>query len=176
MVILGRVKCTQRKDFGDDRFVQPTRGRQLLLGGLGHSTLLVVGIENDTSILRPPVDKLTTGIRGVHVSPEHVEQLLVGDFGRVINHLHGLHVPGATGRNLLVGGIGHVAAGIPRNGLDDAVDFFEIGFGAPEAAAGKNSGLSRSGFGVHLCIHFRIGAFDLIIAEKNHHQGKKRDI
>src|SRR5258708_18156527 len=54
-------------------------------------------------------------------------------------------MPGAAVRDLLVAGIGGVPAGVARGGADHAVDLVEIGFHAPEAAAGegRSGGLLR---------------------------------
>src|SRR5712691_12889716 len=44
-------------------------------------------------------------------------------------------MPGAAGRDLAVGGIGDLSAGVARCRADDPVDLVEVGLHAPETAA-----------------------------------------
>src|SRR4249919_2202258 len=72
-----------------------------LLRRLGELSLLLVVIENRRPVLIAAV-------------PEQVEQLLIADLGGVIGDLDRLGVPGAVGRNLFVGRLVDLAAGIAR--------------------------------------------------------------
>ena len=142
-----------------------TRGFQAFLGVLGQALLLLVGIEDGTAVLRAPVRELAPGIRGIYVPPKHLEQLLVGNLVRIINHLDSLDVPGTASGNLTVGGVGLTTAGVARDGLEHAVDLFKIRFRAPKTAAGKDSRLSLLGFIVHLFLHISIHASYLVVAQ-----------
>ena len=112
VIILGRVEIAQRQDLGCDRFAEPAGGGETLLGSLGQVALLIGGIEYDAAVLGAAVHELAARIRGVHVAPEHLQQLRIGHLVRVVDHLHGLDVAAAAGRDLLVGGVGSAAAGV----------------------------------------------------------------
>src|SRR5262249_4306641 len=65
------------------------------------------------------------------------EQLVIAHLGRIVHDLHRFGVAGAAVRDLFVGGVDGVPAGIAGGGADHAVDLVEIGLHAPEAAAGE---------------------------------------
>src|SRR5450755_3950731 len=71
------------------------------------------------------------------VLPEHVEQFVVGELGRIVVHFHGFRMPGAVGADFLVGGVGRLAAGITDTGGDDSRQLAKRGFYSPETTCGK---------------------------------------
>src|SRR4029079_19403361 len=108
-----------------------------LLRRLGELSLLLVMIENRRPVLVAAVAELAVFRQRIVVVPEHVEQLLIADLGGVVSDLNRLGVPGAAGRNLFVGRLVALAAGIARGRADHARHLVEIGLHAPEAAAGE---------------------------------------
>jgi hypothetical protein len=71
-------------------------------------------------------------------APKDVQQLLVGDDGRVIIDFNGLSVIAEA----VVGGIFLAATRISYPGADDAVDGPELGIRTPESPQGESGGLS----------------------------------
>jgi len=69
--------------------------------------------------------------------PERLEQLRVADLGRVEPHLDRLGVAGAVPADLLVAGVGDVAAGVTHRGLHHPVDLAEGRLHTPEASRGE---------------------------------------
>ena len=69
-----------------------------------------------------------------------LEDLTVGDHFRVERDLDDLRMTGAAAAHLLVGRIGHVSAGIPRNDALDAAQLVVDGLQAPEASASQRGG------------------------------------
>ena len=74
-----------------------------------------------------------------------VEQICIADFGGVIGDADRLGMAGIAAANLLVGRIRHRAADIAAFDRLDPAKRLKHGFGAPEAASGKNGGLSGHG-------------------------------
>ena len=60
-----------------------------------------------------------------------------------------------------------MTAGVSGNGFDHAVNFFKVGFRAPETTAGKNGGCGFFCVIFHVFLHF-IHAINLLIAEKDY--------
>src|SRR5258707_1575987 len=92
-------------------------------------------IKDCAAILVAVVAELSILRQGIDVVPEHVEQLVVAYLGRVVHDLHRLGMTSAAVRDLLVGRIGRMTAGITRGLADHALDLVEIGLHTPEAAA-----------------------------------------
>jgi hypothetical protein len=87
-------------------------------------------------------------------TPEDVQQLLVGNDRRVEIDLDGLGVVA----EVVVGGVGRRAAGVPYPGADDAVDSPELGIRTPESAQTEGRGLRAGG-------HYGIQGWNLNIRE-----------
>jgi len=74
--------------------------------------------------------------------PEGLEQPLVRDLARIVDHEHHLVVAGAAAAHLLVGRIWRAARRIADRGDMDAVPKLpELSLGAPEAAQTEHRGL-----------------------------------
>jgi hypothetical protein len=65
-----------------------------LLRRLRQSSLLLVVIVDGRAILCPDIAELPIWRNGIDVLPEHVEELRVGDFRRILDDFHGLRVAG----------------------------------------------------------------------------------
>ena len=102
VVIFGWVEFSKRENIRYDRFVELSRSFQLLFGFFGQTFLGFIGIENSASILGTPIYKLSSRIRGIHMSPEIIQQLFIGDLGWIVDDFHGLQMSGAAGRNLII--------------------------------------------------------------------------
>jgi hypothetical protein len=81
--------------------------------------------------------------------PEDLEQFFERNFFGIEFDLDHFSVTGFSGADLLVSGIGGVAAGIAGNDGGDALHMFKNSFNTPETAAaqGGNLGFGGSGFG-----------------------------
>src|ERR1700737_3577389 len=87
VVLLGRKK---RRGRGDLRHDFPLEARHLfdpLLRLLGGFPLRLVLVEDRRAVLRAVVAELAVGLRRIDVVPEDLEQLLVGNLGRVVSYL-----------------------------------------------------------------------------------------
>src|SRR5262245_4639337 len=135
VVLLRHVERSRRHDLGLDRLLEAPG--DLGLRGLRQRPLLLAVIEDRAAVLVAAVAELAILRQRIDVVPEHVEQLLVAHLGRVVDDLDRLGMSGAAVRDLLVAGIGAAPAGIARGGADHALDLVEVGFHAPEAAAGE---------------------------------------
>ncbi len=125
-----------------NRMVLASRSRETSARSAFSSAL---AIEDGHAVLAAAVHELTAAVGGVHMPPENIQQLVVGDFIRVVDDFHGLDVARAAGRHLVVSGVFHLAAGVSRYRFHDAVDFLELRFRAPETTAGENR---RSGWSI----------------------------
>src|SRR5258707_9567155 len=134
MILLGLVEGTGRQDRRLDRLLEALLNRRLR--GFRQRPLLVAMIEARAAVWVAVIGELPILRQGIDVMPKHVEQLVIAHLGGVVYDLHRFGMPGAAVRDLLVAGIGGVPAGVTRGGADHAVDLVEIGFHAPEAAAG----------------------------------------
>ena len=108
--------------------------------------------------------------------PENIQKLFIGDLAWVVDHFHGFHMAGTSGRYLLIGGVFHMAAGIAGYGIDDAVDLFEIRFGAPETASGKDRRTGLLGLNIFLGRHLILHAVGLLAAKNHCRQGNQGKI
>jgi hypothetical protein len=77
---------------------------------------------------------LAHALRRIVAFPEGLEQRVVGNLFRIIDHQHHLVVTGAARADFLIGRIGRHPAGIADGGDMDAIaQFPEFALGAPEA-------------------------------------------
>src|SRR5450759_4103258 len=136
VIVLGCVERAGGDDLRIDRLLE--LGLDFFLGGFRQFALLVVAHENRGAVLVAAVAELPVLHGRIDGVPVMREQLLVGDLARIIDHLHRLGVPGATGGDLLVARIGDVPAGVARRGRDHPRHVVEIRFRAPEAAASED--------------------------------------
>src|SRR5450759_1329980 len=142
VVILGEVELARIKDLGGDRAVALGLDRLLIqrlrrLGGL--ALFGREGVDAGT-VLSADVVALAHALRRVVALPERLEQRLVGNLFRVVDHQHHLIVAGASRADFLVGRTGRQSAGIADGGDLDArisrpfAKLPEFALGAPEAA------------------------------------------
>ena len=80
MIVLCVEEFIEFDDFRHDRFGKPPGFSQCFFGFFREPPLLFIMIKNGASVLRSPVTELSSRVRGVHVSPEELEQLLIADF------------------------------------------------------------------------------------------------
>src|SRR5881394_4059544 len=73
--------------------------------------------EDRRAVLAAEVEALAVAGGRIVDPPERLEQLGVADLGRVEPHLDRLGVAGATPADPFVAGVGDVAAGVARSGL-----------------------------------------------------------
>src|SRR5439155_13189764 len=131
VVVLGLVEWSGRYNLGLDRLLEA----RLIFGlrGLRQALLLVVVVEDRRAVLVAAIAELAVLRERIVVVPEHVEELFVGDLGRVVDDLDRLGMAGAAAADVIIGRIGELPASIARGGADDAFDLVEIGLNAPEA-------------------------------------------
>src|SRR5262245_18048190 len=135
VVLLRLVERSRRHDLGLDRLLEALG--DLSLRGLRQRPLLLAMREDRAAVLVAAVAELPILRQRIDVVPQHVDHLLVADLGRVVDDLDRLGMSGAAVRDLLVAGIDAAPADIARGGADHAFDLVEVGFHAPEAAAGE---------------------------------------
>ena len=97
--------------------------------------------------MRAHVGALTVEGGGVVDGEEDVQEVSVGDDGRVKGDLDGFGVTGDAGADQFIRGVGPVPAAVAGDDVCDAGDLVKDSFEAPEAAAGKDGLLKR------LCVH-----------------------
>ena len=97
-------------------------------------------IKDGRAILGAVIHELATGVGGVNATPVEVQQLTVRNFLGVEFYLHRLVMAGRPGTDILVGGIGLMAAGIAGSYCDNASVLGKIRFATPETATGKGGG------------------------------------
>ena len=98
--------------------------------------------EDDRAILGSGVVALAIQRCGIVKREVDPQQVLIGEHGRVERDLHALGMPGGPRADLLVTGLGNLAAGIARNDALDSLQGLEDGFDAPEATARERGGLA----------------------------------
>lgn len=135
VVRFGRVKCSERGDLGDDGGFE--FGLRAFQRSPGDARLFVVFREDDGAVLRAGVGALAVEGGGVVGIPEEVDQLLVGDFFRVVGDLHDFGVAGSAAADLFVGGVFGGASGVAGDDGDHAGMAFVDGLDAPEASAAE---------------------------------------
>ena len=135
---LGEVEALEGFDGGDDGAGEGLGVVELLDVGLGDAFLVVVFVEDGAAVLGAAVGALAVEGGGVVAGEEDAEELAVGDFRGVVGDADGFGVTGvAVADALVVGGVGG-AAGVTGDDVLDALEGFEDGLSAPEAAAGND--------------------------------------
>src|SRR5262245_48347373 len=133
VVLLGAVEGGEGHDLGDERPGEVARpALECRPGLLGEAALRRIVIEDGGAILAAAVAELAVGRDGIDVVPEHLEQLLITDPGRVIGDLDRLGVAGAPGGDLLVARVLRGAAAVAHDHRRDAVQGLERRLHAPE--------------------------------------------
>ena len=144
VIVLGEVERACINDLGRDRPVAVCRERLFVhrLRVLGRFALRRRGHIDAGAILRADVVALAHALRRVVALPERLEQRLVGDLGRIVDHQHHLVVAGAARAELLVGRIRRVPAQIThRGGVDPIAQLPERALRAPKAPEPEDRGL-----------------------------------
>src|SRR5215216_6422283 len=114
----------------------------------GVGSLALGGIEdiNAGAILRADVVALAHALSRIVVLPEHLEQALIRDFLRIVDHENDLVVTGAAAADLLVCRIGRMAGGIADGRDVNAVAKLpKLALRAPETAHAEHRGLKLFG-------------------------------
>ena len=60
----------------------------------GQLSLIIIMIKNGAAVLGPTVGKLPAIIGRVNLPPKDPQEILIGDVGGIVNHLHRLTMPG----------------------------------------------------------------------------------
>src|SRR4030042_2181086 len=137
VILFCLIKCCELKNLRNDRFIELSGFSQGLFRFLNQSLLLVIVIENGTSILGAAVHKLSVPVARINMLPESVEQFFITYFGRIVIDLNGFYMTCLSGGYLRIGWILLMASRIARDHLHYTGQFFEIRFRTPEAAARK---------------------------------------
>src|SRR5688572_3369498 len=136
MIVLGRIEARRRQDLGRDRFRQSVG--ELLLDLFGDPTLLLVHDENRGAILAAAVAELAAAIERIDGAEEMIDQRGIADAPRIVDYLDRFDMAGAATGNLLVSRILDAPADVAGGGREHPGNLVEIGFGAPETAAGEH--------------------------------------
>ena len=107
----------------------------------GPSCHLLIGImgQDDAAVLRADIRALPVLGGWVMDGKKHLQQIGKGYLPWIEGDLHNLGMAGALAADLLIGRIGHMAAGIAGLHGSDADHFPKHGFQTPKAAAAKCS-------------------------------------
>ena len=135
MVFLGGVEVAQGLDLD-------LEGETVLLGFVGNDfvdngTVGGVGVVDACAVACSLVLALLVEAGGVDGLEVHVEQESEGGDGGDVAEMDRFGEARLVGVDLLVGWVGGVAVGEAHLGEGDAMDEFEVFFGAPEAAGGE---------------------------------------
>ena len=146
MVIFGPVEVGSRNNHGGDGPGELTGFFELGFGFLRGFFLFAGGEEDGAPVLGTNVGALPVQHGGVVVFPKNVEELGVGDVGRVVGDADGFGVAGAVGADVPVGWVLRGATGVADFGDEDTFGLPEGFFHAPEATGGEDGGLRGSEF------------------------------
>jgi hypothetical protein len=114
-------------------------------------------VEYGGTVLRAAVDKLTTGVRRVHVPPKYVKKFFISDFGGIVNNLHGFDMLGPAGADIFITRVLGRSAGVSGDGLNHSVGLLKIRFAAPKAASRERRFFEIIGVGFHFTRFFGWG-------------------
>src|SRR2546423_12193123 len=87
VIRLSRMEFHRWQNFGPDWLIEFPRVRQLLLGNLRVFFLVIVAVKNRSPITRSDVSELSIRLGRIDLPPVNIEQLIVGDFGRIVSDL-----------------------------------------------------------------------------------------
>src|SRR5947209_11230743 len=102
MILLRPQERRRRRDLGNERPAEAAAGLVLRFRRLGCDLLLGRVVEDGGAVLRAPIGGLAVERGWVVVGPEDVEELVVGDLGRVVLHFDDLGVAGAVSADVLI--------------------------------------------------------------------------
>ena len=108
---------------------------------LGLAALALARQEDRAAILRANVVALAVELGRIVGAQEHVEQVGERNDVGIEGDLDRFGMAGPAAADLLVGGIGLVAADVPALDVLNADDVVHHRLGAPEAAAGQDRGV-----------------------------------
>ena len=137
MVVLGDVEGSGRKELGRDRLVELLGTLQFHLRLLGRGLLRLIVIEDGGLVLLTAVCELASGIGGIDLPPEHVEQSLIRYPLWVERYLDCFTMSGGSRKYLLIRGILHVPTGVAGHDVLHSVHCLDGLLHAPEAATGE---------------------------------------
>src|SRR5437016_415978 len=102
-------------------------------------------VENGRAILCASVASLAIDRGRVVKGEEQLQDLAIGNHGRVEGDLDHLDMPGVAGAHFLIRGAGNHTAGVARYDLVHAAELLEDGFDAPETTAAEGGEFSARG-------------------------------
>jgi len=139
VIVFSFVEGSRGNNLRDDRLSICSRLSALLLRALSRGLLFGVVIENRGTILRSRVGPLPVQLRGIVVLPEDIQQLFIGNLGRIIVDLDRFGMPGAIRTNIFVRRILHLPARVTDAGGDHARQLAEGSFYSPKTSCSKSS-------------------------------------
>ena len=120
-----------------DRLFERLRLLDRDLRCFGETALFRVVHEDRRAVLSAVIAELAVGHRRIDVVPEHVEQFLVRDLRRVVDHLDGLGMTRRARGDFFIGRVPLLPAGVAGRRREDARSLVERRLHAPEASARK---------------------------------------
>ena len=93
--------------------------------------------ENGRAILRPDIRPLAIHLRRVVILEEDLQQVFVGNLGRIVRDLDCLGMTGRVRADIMVGRVRSMSAGIADPGLQNAGSGAEGLFYAPKTSGCK---------------------------------------
>src|SRR5207244_992125 len=105
----------------------------------------IASIKNCSPITWTDIGELAVRLGRIDLLPIDVEQLLVGNFGRIVNNLDRFPVVRLLRADELVSGIGFGPAAVTDCRLDHTGRLVECRLNTPETTARKNGALCRGG-------------------------------
>src|SRR3990170_8005919 len=78
MILLSHVELSYWQDLCHNRFLIPSRPLQLRFRFFCKHLLFIRMIKDGSTVLRPPVNELTTGICRIYLPPEDIKEPVIG--------------------------------------------------------------------------------------------------
>ncbi len=148
VVIFRRVEFHCRQNLRYDRFFEFPGVGQLLLRHFRDLFFLIAAIKNRGPVTWTDIGELAVGLRRIDLLPVDVEQLLVRNFGRIVNDLDRFPIVGPLRTDQFVGRIGFCSAAVAYCRLNYTRRFVEGRLNAPKTTTGKNRGFRRCRLGI----------------------------
>jgi len=140
MVFLGIVKSVRGFDFGRCFFFEDAGPVEFRLRFLGCFSLLIGMIEYHGTVLRADIRTLPVDLGRIMQPPEIPEQLLVGDFIRIIFNLHRFRMARRARTYHLIRRIFQMTASVTDLRCDNSPDLREDMLHSPEASGSEGCG------------------------------------
>ena len=137
MVFLSAVERRGGFDLGDDITPVNPASPQRFLRSARRSLLSRIVEEDHRSILLAEIRPLAVQRSGIVYLPKYFEQIIVGNYRRVICHLDDFGMSGAAGADLLISGVLLETASIANLGCGHAGDLPECRFHTPKTTCSK---------------------------------------